>query len=54
MEQTLHYCSVAISRMSSSCRYTLLTPSVEDVGKVSKSFSTFWLALAKVGHGIAS
>jgi hypothetical protein len=31
------YCSVATLRMSFNCWYTLLTPSIEDAGRVSKS-----------------
>jgi hypothetical protein len=47
--------SAATARMFFICWYTLLTPSVEGVGRVSKSVvatTTFFLALGKVGCGI--
>jgi hypothetical protein len=43
--------------MSFSWWYTMSIPSVEGMGKVSKSVAAaamFWLALAKVGCGIPS
>jgi hypothetical protein len=51
------YCSAAVPRVFFTYRYTLLTPSVEDAGRVSKSpavAATFWLALAKVGCSVPS
>jgi hypothetical protein len=48
-------CSASTPRTSFSCRYTLLTPSVESVSRVSRSAvaaAMFWLALAKVGCGV--
>jgi hypothetical protein len=50
-------CSAATLRMFFIYWYTLLTRSVEGVGRVSKSVAvtaTFWLALRKVGCGIPS
>jgi hypothetical protein len=50
----LSACGIAVmSRMSFSSQYTLSAPSVEGVGKVSRSvaaMTTFWLALVKAGH----
>jgi hypothetical protein len=51
------YCSAATSRMSFNYWYTLLAPSIEDGGSVSKSAAaaaTFWLALGMVVCGVPS
>jgi hypothetical protein len=51
------YYLAATPRMSFSYQYILPTTSVERAGRVSKSVMTttmFWLALAKLGHGVPS
>jgi hypothetical protein len=51
------YCLAATPRMSFSYQYILPTTSVEGADRVSKSAMTttmFWLALAKLGHGVPS
>jgi hypothetical protein len=50
-------CSAATPRMFFVCWYTILTPSVEGTGRVSKIAAvaaTFWLALGKLGYGVPS
>jgi hypothetical protein len=48
-------CSAATLRMFFKCWYTLLAPSAEGAGRVSKSVAataTFWLAMGKVVCGV--
>jgi hypothetical protein len=50
-------CSTAMLMMSFSCWYTLLTLSMEGMGRVSKSAAVaamLWIALGKVGCGVPS
>jgi hypothetical protein len=50
-------CSAATPRMSFNCWYTLLAPSADGAGRVSKSIvvvATFWLALGKLVCGVPS
>jgi hypothetical protein len=55
MSELFAYCSTAALRMPFSWQYTLSAPSVEVMGKVSKSVvATFSLTLAKVRCSIPS